>query len=88
MTAIPKPKKINKSVSGPQLTEYDYQEIGEKISDAHEFKNEVEITTYHRKQYETARGVVTNVDGQSGKLILRVGSENTTINMNSIVSVK
>ena len=88
MTAIPKPKKVNKSVSGPQLTEYDFQEIGEKISDALEFKNEVEITTYHRKQYESARGVVTSADGQKGTLNLRVNYEDIKINMNSIVSVK
>ena len=88
MTAIPKPKKVNKSVVGPQLTEYDYQEIGERISDAHEFKNEVEITTYHRKQYETARGVVISADGQTGTLTLRVGYEDIKISMNSIVSVK
>ncbi|MFJ7934833.1 hypothetical protein [Sporosarcina sp. NPDC096371] len=34
MTAIPKPKKVNRSVASPQLTECDYQEIGEKIEDA------------------------------------------------------
>ena len=29
MTAIPEPKNVNRSVASPQLTECDYQEIGE-----------------------------------------------------------
>ncbi|WP_203249216.1 YolD-like family protein [Sporosarcina beigongshangi] len=87
MTAIPKPKKTNNSVAGPQLTEYDFIEIGEKIGEALEFGNEVEITTYHLKQYESARGIITSADGQKGKLTLQVGLEDVTISINAIVSV-
>ena len=88
MTAIPKPKKSTKSTTAPKLTEEDFEEIGEKINEALEFKNEVEITTYHQKQFETARGVVTNADSQTGKLTMQVGYEERKININSIVSVK
>lgn len=89
MTAIPKPTKTKKSgVAGPQLTESDFIEIGEKIGEALEFKNEVEITTFHRKQFESARGIVTSADGQTGTLNLRSNYETIKINMNSIVSVK
>lgn len=88
MTAIPKPKKTYKSSTSPQLTEHDFQEIGEKIGEALEFGNEVEITIYYQKQYESARGIITSADGQIGKLTLRVGFEDIKINMNSIVSVK
>lgn len=50
MTAISTPKKTNKGVTGPHLTEYGFIEIGEKIGEASEFGKEVEITTYHLKQ--------------------------------------
>ncbi len=88
MTAIPKPKKSTKSSDAPKLTEEDFEEIGEKIAEALEFKNEVEITTYHQKQYESARGVVTSADSQTGKLTVEVGYEEIKININSIVSIK
>lgn len=88
MTAVPKPKKSTKSSDAPKLTEEDFIEIGERINEALEFKNEVEITTYHQKQFETARGVVTNADSQTGKLTMQVGYEERKININSIVSVK
>lgn len=68
MTAIPKPPKTKKGgVAGPQLAESDYMEIGEAL----DFQNEVEITTFHRKQFESARGVVTSAEGQTGTLNLR-----------------
>ena len=88
MTAIPKPKKTYKSSEAPKMTEEDFEEISGKINEALEFKNEVEITTYHQKQFESARGVVTSADGQIGKLTMQVGYEEIKINMNSIVSVK
>lgn len=88
MTAVPKPKKVNKSVASPQLTEFDYQEISEKISDAMEFKNEVEVTIYAHKRYESVNGIVIDVDGQQGKLTLQTGYESVKINMNNIVGVK
>ncbi|MFJ7935994.1 YolD-like family protein [Sporosarcina sp. NPDC096371] len=88
MTAIPKPKKVNRSVPGPQLTEYDYQEIGEKIEDALEFKNEVEISIFHRKRHESFRGVVVKADSQTGTLSLYANFETTKININSIVGIK
>ena len=88
MTAIPKPKKTTNSVAGAQLTEYDFIEIGEKIAEALEFGSEVEITTYHLKQYDSAKGIITSADSQKGKLTLRVGFEDITISINAIVSVK
>ncbi|WP_342505849.1 YolD-like family protein [Sporosarcina sp. FSL K6-2383] len=88
MTAVPKPKKVHKSSDAPKLTEEDFEEIGEKINEALEFSNEVEITTYHQKQFDSAKGVVTNADGQTGKLTMRVGYEEIKININSIVSIK
>lgn len=88
MTAIPKPKVMNNSGAGPKLTEYDFEEIGDKIAEALEFGSEVEITTYHLKQYESARGIIISADGQNGKLTLQVGSEDITISINAIVSVK
>ena len=88
MTAVPKPKATNKSAASPKLTEQDFEEIGEKIGEALEFGNEVEITTYHLKQYETAQGVITSADGQTGKLTMRVGIEDITISINAIVSIK
>jgi len=88
MTAIPKPKVTNNNAAGPKLTEQDFEEIGEKIGEALEFGNEVEITTYHLKQYESACGIITSADGQQGKLTLRVEHEDIRISINSIVSVK
>lgn len=89
MTAIPKPKKTNKSVPGPQLTEYDFMEIGEKIGESLEFGTEIELTTYSRKRHETHTGIVKNADSQNGMLSLRVSAFDTMrISINSIVSVK
>lgn len=88
MTAIPKPKKTYKTSEAPKLTEEDFEEIGEKINEALEFKNEVEITTYHQKQFASARGVVASANSQTGKLTLQAGYEEIKININSIVSVK
>ncbi|MEK3935903.1 YolD-like family protein [Sporosarcina sp. FSL W7-1349] len=88
MTAIPKPPKSKKtSVAAPQLTEYDYTEIGERINESLEFGAEVEIQIYHQKRYETFRGVVTSADAQSGYLKLRVGYDTLKININAIVGV-
>ncbi|MEK5038744.1 YolD-like family protein [Sporosarcina sp. FSL K6-3457] len=88
MRAVPKPKKTYKSSDAPKMTEEDFEEIGEKINEALEFKNEVEITTYHQKQFESAKGVITSADGQTGKLTMQVGYDERKININSIVSVK
>ncbi|WP_342505595.1 YolD-like family protein [Sporosarcina sp. FSL K6-2383] len=88
MTAIPKPKKTYKSSETPKMTEEDFELIAEKINEALEFKNEVEITVYHQKQFDSARGVITNADSQTGKLTLQVGYEERKININAIVSVK
>ncbi|GKV70304.1 hypothetical protein NCCP2716_28020 [Sporosarcina sp. NCCP-2716] len=89
MTAIPKPAKAKKAASArPQLTEYDYQEIGEKLDEAIEFKSEIEITIFIRKRLERYIGVISSADGQTGKLSLRVGYEDVKINMNDIVGIK
>lgn len=89
MVGIPKPAKAKKAASArPQLTEYEYQEIGEKLNDAQEFENEVEITIFRRKQHEKYTGVITSADGQTGVMSLRVGYEDIKINMNDIVGIK
>ncbi|QNK87808.1 YolD-like family protein [Sporosarcina sp. resist] len=87
MAAIPKPPK-SKVVAGPKLTETDFLEIGERIGESKEFGVEVEVTIYAQKRYESVTGIVTEVDGQQGKLSLQVGYDNIKINMNNIVSVK
>lgn len=89
MVGIPKPMKAKKAASArPQLTEYDYQEIGEKLDDAMEFKTEVEIIIFRKKQHETFVGVISSADGQTGVMSLRVGYEDVKINMNDIVGIK
>ncbi|WP_432355344.1 YolD-like family protein [Sporosarcina sp. A2] len=89
MVGIPKPARVKKGGSTrPQLTEYDYQEIGEKLNDAQEFENEVEITIFVRKKIERFVGVISSADGQTGVLSLRVGYEDIKINMNDIVGIR
>lgn len=89
MVGIPKPAKAKKAASArPQLTEYDYQEIGEKLNDAQEFESVVEITIFHQKKHKSFIGVINNADGQTGVLSLRVGYEDIKINMNDIVGIK
>lgn len=89
MVGIPKPTKAKKAPSArPQLTEYDYQEIGEKLHDAQEFQTEVEITVFQQKKHKSFVGVISNADGQTGVLTLRMGYENMKINMNDIVGIK
>lgn len=89
MTAIPKPSKAKKTASArPQLTEYDYQEIGEKLNDAQEFESVVEITIFHQKKHKTFVGVISSANGQTGELSLRAGYVDVKINMNDIVSIK
>ncbi|KAA0941634.1 YolD-like family protein [Sporosarcina sp. ANT_H38] len=87
MTAIPKPPK-SKVVAGPKLTETDFLEIGERIGESKEFNVEVVVTIYAQKRYESVTGIVTEIDGQQGKLTMQVGYESIKINMNNIVSVK
>lgn len=86
MYAVPKPEKT-KAVSVPKLTEEDFIEIGEKIGEALEYENEVEITIYHSKQHESFTGIITSADSQTGKLRLRVERNNLIININSIVGI-
>lgn len=89
MTAIPKPTKAKKAPSArPQLTEYDYQEIGEKLHDAQEFQTEVEIIVFQQKKHKSFVGVICSADGQTGVLSLRVGYETVKLNMNDIVGIK
>ena len=90
MTAIPKPVKSKKiGIQGPQLTEYDFQEVGEKIGESMELQAEVEITAFSHKRYETYVGIVQVANAQKGILSLDIGGiECVQININSIVSVK
>jgi len=54
MTATPKPSTLkNSGVVGPKLTEEDFLEINEKISEAMEFNNEVKIIVFHQKPKST-----------------------------------
>lgn len=87
MYGVPKPPKT-KVVSGPKLTEEDFIEIGERIGEALEYKNEVEISIYHNKQHENIIGVITSADSQTGKLSLKVERDDVIININSIVGIK
>lgn len=90
MTAIPKPKKTKKTGTVvPQLTEYDYHEIGEKIGESLEFGTEVEIVIFSHKRYKTFSGIVSGADSQRGILSLKTGNfETEKISINSIVDVK
>ena len=89
MNAVPKPPKAKSSPQRPKMTEFDYEEIGEKIGEAMEFESEVEITIYFEKELETFSGVIRDADGQTGKLTLYTNSfTSIKINIMSIVNVK
>jgi len=88
MYAVPKPPKTKTAAPGPKLTEEDFIEIGERIAEAMEYSNEVEITIYHRKQSEEFAGVITSANSQTGTLSLRVNNTDITIHVNSIVGIK
>jgi len=88
MTAIPKPSTSKKpGVVKPKLTEEDFLEISEKIGEAMENNNEVEITVFHQKRIEKISGVITSADSQTGFLLLNVDHDNVRININNIVGV-
>lgn len=89
MTAIPKPSTSKKAgVVGPKLTEEDFLEISEKIGEAMEFDNEVEITVFFQKMLEKVIGKITSADAQTGLLKLQVGRDSVRININNIVGVE
>ena len=88
MSAVPKPKVTKNVVASPKLTEEEFMEIGEKIGEALEFNNEVVITVFAQKRYETVVGKITSADAQTGFLKLQVGFDSVRININNIVSVE
>ena len=89
MRAVPKPPKTKSGSQRPKLTEFDYEEIGEKIGEALEYQTEVQITIYHQKKLESISGVIKNADSQVGQLTLQMDPFNSTkINIMSIVDVK
>ena len=89
MTAVPKPPKTECEVQDPELTEFDYMEIGEKIGEALEQETEVEITIFFEKKYESFTGVIRSADANASVLSLDMGSAGSVnINILSIVGVK
>ena len=89
MTAFPKPPKTENEVQDPELTEFDYIEIGEKIGEALESANEVEITIFFEKKYESFTGIIRSADAHASVLSLDMASAGSVnINIMSIVSVK
>ncbi|WP_438312186.1 YolD-like family protein [Sporosarcina sp. FA9] len=88
MTAFPKPSTSKKGgVMGPKLTEEDFLEISDKIGEAMEHNNEVEITVFHQKRIEKISGVITSADSQTGFLQLSANHDSVRININNIVGV-
>lgn len=89
MRAVPKPPKTECEVQDPELTEFDYIEIGERIGEALEQGSEVEITIFFEKKYESFSGVITSADANASVLSLDMGSKGSVnINIMSIVGVQ
>ena len=88
MYSVPKPKSTNKAVTKPKLSEEDFIEIGETIAEAMEYDNEVEITVFFLKRFETVIGKITSADSQTGLLKLQVGQDSVRVNINSIVGIQ
>ncbi|GGE47437.1 hypothetical protein GCM10011391_27800 [Pullulanibacillus camelliae] len=91
MTAVPKPTKTKKSnkTAGPQLTEDDLIEIGERLAEAYEYKTTITITTFFRKKYETFTGIIKGVNPETKMISFDVGElDPIKINANIIVDVK
>ena len=89
MRAVPKPPKSNDGMERPILTEFDYEEIGEKIAEALEFQTEVTITIYFDKKLESVTGIITSADSQISQLTLESNPLNSVkINIMSIVRIE
>lgn len=89
MRAVPKPPKSDNGPQRPTLTEFEYEEIGEKIGEALEFGTEVTITLFYEQKFESISGVIKSADSQTGRLTLFTDAVNSVrINMKSIVSVE
>lgn len=89
MRAVPKPPKSENKAQRPKLTEYEFEEIGEKIGEALEFGTEVTITMFYDQKFESISGVIKSADAQIGKLILSTDEVNSvTINIMSIVGIE
>lgn len=88
MRAVPKPKTTKNTVASPKLTEEEFMQIGEAIGEALEFENEVTITVFFQKRFETVTGRITSADAQTGYLKLQVGMDSVRININNIVKVE
>lgn len=88
MHAVPKPKVTKNTVATPKLTEEDFIEIGNSISEALEYANEVDITVFAHKRYETVTGYIISADAQTGYLKLKIGLDTVRVNINNIVKVE
>ena len=89
MRAVPKPPKSEDGPQRPNLTEFEYEEIGEKIGEALEFGTEVNITLFYDQKFESISGVIKSADAQIGQLTLYTDAVNSVkINMISIVDVE
>lgn len=89
MRAVPKPPKSDNGPQRPNLTEFEYEEIGEKIGEALEFRTEVTVTLFYDQKFESISGVIQSADAQIGKLTLDIDEVNSvTINIMSIVGIE
>ncbi len=90
MLSVPKPpKSTKKSVSGPNLTEDDYIEIGERLSEALEYGSEVTITTYGSRNYEKFTGVIKAADVKTKMLTMDIGElDDIKISANTVIGVQ
>lgn len=89
MRPVPKPPKATWEVEDPDLTEFDYIEIGERIGEALEQGSEVEITIFFEKKYETFTGIIRSADANASVLSLDMESKGKiNINIMSIVKVE
>lgn len=89
MQAVPKPEKSSNPQERPVLTEFDYEEISEKIGESLEFETEVLITLYYNERFESVSGVIKHADAQTGRLVLSTSETNDVrINMKSIVGIE
>ncbi|MEK3890263.1 YolD-like family protein [Bacillus sp. FSL K6-3431] len=90
MLAIPKPKKVKKeSMQTPKLTEEDYIEIGERISEAYEFESPITITTFRNRKHEKFTGIITGMNAGTKMIDLDTGEiDRIKISVNIIVDVQ
>ncbi len=88
-TAIPKPASEKGKVKTPKLTEDDFLEIGERISEAIEYRSEITITVYRYGNYEKYTGIIKSANAQTKMLVFDDGGlDDLKISLNIIVAVE